>query len=323
MITTNATYTCFIGIDVSKANLDVHFLNSGKHVVVQNNLKSITKELVKKISDPSKTLVVMEATGGYESLAMKTLQDQGIPVAIVNPKRVRDFARAIGHDAKTDAIDAKTIALYGQVTKPQLTAAKSEPVEKLEALTNRRQQLLELINQESNRLKQSRDLEVRKWIEISLDSLQKQLKEIDARLNVCVKAEPAIARTVEIIESVKGCGAVMAAVAAAKVPELGNVSNAAIAKLVGVAPINRDSGTYSGKRFIGGGRADVRRVLYMATLVATRFNQRIQVYYKHLLAKGKAKKVALVACMRKLLTILNTLVKKNELWKDMSDPVTH
>lgn len=319
-----ATSTCLVGIDVSKSKLDVHFLDSGQCLVVQNKPQAIANQLIKKISTPSKTLVVMEATGGYESLALKAFQDQGIPVAIVNPRRVRDFSRAIGQDAKTDPIDAKTIALYGQVTNPQPTLAKSESAQKLDALTTRRQQLMELINQESNRLQQSRDSEVRKWIESSLESLRKQLEEINDRLKVCLKADSTIARTAEIIESVDGCGAVMAAITVAKVPELGNVSNAAIAKLVGVAPINRDSGTSTGKRFISGGRGDVRRVLYMATLVATRFNQRIRGYYQHLLAKGKVKKVALVACMRKLLTILNTLVKKNELWRDeMSVPATH
>ena len=165
-------------------------------------------------------------------------------------------------------------------------------------------------------MKQARDGEVRTWIEISLNSLKTQLKDVDDRLQTCVRNEPAVARTVEIIESVKGCGIVMASIAAARIPELGKVSNAAIAKLIGVAPLNRDSGTYKGKRFISGGRSDVRRVLYMAALVATRFNPRIRGYYQHLLAKGKEKKVALVACMRKLLTILNTLVKKNELWRN-------
>ena len=324
MITNTSTVTVFIGIDVSKDHLDVHFLESAKHVVVENKTQAISKLIVKKISDPATTLVVLEATGGYESVVVKALQEHKIPVAIVNPRRVRDFARAIGNDAKTDSIDAKTIALYGQVTNPKPTPAKSEELEKLDSLTTRRQQLLELINQESNRLQQTHDQEVREWIESSLESLKKQLKNVDDRLKACLKTDPAVARIVEIVESVNGCGAVMACTAVARIPELGNVSNAAIAKLIGVAPINRDSGTFVGKRFIGGGRSDVRRVLYMATLVATRFNQRIKGYYQHLLAKGKQKKVALVACMRKLLTILNTLVKKNELWKDeMSVPVNH
>ena len=181
MITNTSTVTVFVGIDVSKDHLDVHFLESAKHMVVENKTQAISKLIVKKISDPATTLVVLEATGGYESVVVKALQEHKIPVAIVNPRRVRDFARAIGNDAKTDSIDAKTIALYGQVTNPKPTPAKSEELEKLDSLTTRRQQLLELINQESNRLQQTHDQEVREWIESSLESLKKQLKNVDDR----------------------------------------------------------------------------------------------------------------------------------------------
>ena len=218
--------------------------------------------------------------------------------------------------AKTDPIDAQVIAHFGQVVVPAPTPAKSEAEKKLAALVTRRQQLLGLINQENNRLQQTRDQEIRTFINQSLESLQKQLKEIDARLKTSVAEQTDNHRKVEILQSVKGIGEVSVATFLAELPELGNLNREQIAKLVGVAPMNRDSGEWSGKRFITGGRPSVRRVLYMATLVATRFNDKIKAHYKHLIARGKAKKLAVVACMRKLLGILNTLVKNNVLWED-------
>jgi transposase len=310
------TFVSYVGIDVAKANLEVFLQDTGKYLEVENSQKAITKQLVKQLRNKSSTLVVLEATGGYESLLVKTLQENGVSVAVVNPRRVRDFAKGIGRDAKTDSIDAKTIAFYGQVTKPEPVMAKSESEEKLAALVTRRQQLLELINQESNRLQQTPDREIQKFIRKMLDSLQKQLKEIDERMSACVKEDTANLRKVEILRSAKGCGDVLISTSIAELPELGKLNNAEIAKLVGLAPLNRDSGTWSGKRFISGGRSHIRRVLYMATLVATRCNQKIKTYYQHLLSRGKPKKVALVACMRKFLTILNTIVKNNVLWTD-------
>ena len=200
--------------------------------------------------------------------------------------------------------------------KPEPLAAKTEAEEKLAALVTRRSQLLDLINQETNRLQQTRDREVQDFIRQSLESLKKQQKELDARLEKCVADDTANARKVEILNSVKGIGAVTISTILADLPELGKLNREEIAKLVGVAPINRDSGTWKGQRFVMGGRAHVRRVLYMATLVATRCNEKIRAHYLHLLARGKAKKLALVACMRKLLTILNTLLKNDVLWSN-------
>ena len=243
------SFSLFVGVDVSKSQLDVFLPDSKTRLTIDNSTDAIVRELVKVLKQKTRVLVVMEATGGYESTLVRVLGETQIAVAVVNPRQVRDFAKGIGKDAKTDAIDAEVIATFGQVVKPEPLAAKTEAEEKLAALVTRRSQLLDLINQETNRLQQTRDREE-------------------------------------------------------------------IAKLVGVAPINRYSGTWKGQRFVMGGRAHVRRVLYMATLVATRCNEKIRAHYLHLLARGKAKKLALVACMRKLLTILNTLLKNDVLWSN-------
>ena len=310
------SFALFVGVDVSKSELEVFLPNSKTRFTIENSADAIVSKLVKVLQRKKGVLVVMEATGGYESTLVKVLQERKIALAVVNPRQVRDFAKGIGRDAKTDRIDAKVISLFGQVVKPAPLAAKSEAEEKLAALVTRRQQLLDLINQESNRLKQTRDREIRELIQKSLESLEKQRDEIDERMEKCVAEDTANARKVEIMDSVKGVGAVTIGTCLAELPELGKLNREEIAKLVGVAPINRDSGKWNGQRFVMGGRAHVRCVLYMATLVATRCNQKIRTFYQHLLAKGKAKKVALVACMRKLLTILNTLIKNDVLWSD-------
>ena len=236
----------------------------------------------------------------------------------MNPRRVRDFAKGIGKDAKTDPIDAKVIAYYGEIVKPTLHVAKSDHEKQMRALVERRRQLLGLISQEHNRLQQMQDREIKKLIESSLKALRKQLKIVDDRLAKVVKEPNDNQRTIEILESVKGFGPVAISTFLAELPELGKLNRNEISKLVGVAPINNDTGQQSGKRKTIGGRGYVRRVLYMATLVATRHNPAIRKFYQRLLANGKEKKVALVAAMRKLLTIVNTLIKKDELWSDMT-----
>ena len=286
-------------------------------VSIKNTEEQIVSKLIGVITDPSSTIVVMEATGGYEDRLVTLLHQHNIAVAVVNPRRVRDFARGIGIDAKTDPIDATVIFVYGQVVKPAAQVAKSEEDKKLRALVERRRQLLGLVIQERNRLQQTADLEIQDYIRQSLETLQKQVETIDKRLEKCVKANTEHARKIEIIGSVKGLGPVTVSTFVAELPELGELNRGQIAKLVGVAPMNRDSGQSSGRRRIIGGRSYVRRVLYMATLTATRFNPRIKAFYQGLLRKGKPKKVALTAAMRKLLTILNTLLKRDMLWKDL------
>jgi len=309
-------FSQFVGVDVSKATLDFALADDKKSVSIKNTEEEIVRKLIARITDRQSTIVVLEATGGYEDRLVTLLHQHDVAVAVVNPRRVRDFAKGIGIDAKTDPIDAKVIALYGQVVKPAAQMAKSEEDKKLKALVERRRQLLGLINQERNRLQQTADLEVQDYIRQSLETLQEQVETVGQRLQACVKTNTEHARKIEIIESVKGLGPVTVSTFLAELPELGALNRGQIAKLVGVAPMNRDSGQSSGRRRTIGGRSYVRRVLYMATLAATRFNPRIKAFYQRLLRKGKAKKVALTAAMRKLLTIVNTLVKNDVLWKD-------
>lgn len=308
---TQVSFADVVGVDVSKAKLDIALPN--ETLSIKNNPNAI-QQLVHRLASDH-VLVVMEATGGYENQLVSLLHKHDIALAVVNPRRVRDFAKAIGKDAKTDPIDAGVIAYYGEVVKPAPQLAKSDDAKRLEALVERRRQLLGLIGQENNRLQQVDDPEIKKLIKKSLEMLKKQLKTIDDRLAKSIKqAAGESQRKVEILESVKGVGPVAISTFLAELPELGSLNRAEIAKLVGVAPINNDSGQHAGKRKTIGGRSYVRRVLYMATLVATRHNPTIRNFYQRLLAKGKEKKVALVAAMRKLLTILNTLIKNDELW---------
>lgn len=305
-------FTVVIGVDVSKAKLDIAFPE--ETISIKNTKQDILTELVGRI-DSESAIVVMEATGGYEERLVSLLHEHGISLAVVNPRRVRDFANGIGKDAKTDPIDAGVIAFYGRVVKPAPQLAKSDEEKKLKALVERRRQLLDLIGQETNRLQQTADNEIESYIRKSLEALKKQLKSIDTRLAKCVQEDTENERKIEIMTSVKGVGPVTISTFLAELPELGELNRAEIAKLVGVAPMNNDTGQRSGKRRTIGGRSYVRRVLYMATLVATRFNPQIKSFYQRLLSRGKEKKVALVAAMRKLLTILNTLIKKDELWQ--------
>jgi transposase len=301
-----------VGVDVSKVKLDVAFPD--ETVTIKNTETAIVKELIGRIDAPS-TLVVMEATGSYEERLVTLLHQHHIPLAVVNPRRVRDFAKALGQDAKTDPIDAGVIAYYGQVAQPAPQPAKCEEEKKLKALVERRRQLLDLISRENNRLQQTTDPEIKEFIRQSLKALRKQCESIDERLKKCVADDTKNQRKIEILESVKGVGPVTISTFLAELPELGEFNRGEIAKLVGVAPMNNDTGQRSGKRRTFGGRSYVRRVLYMATLVATRFNPQIKTFYQRLLKNGKEKKVALVAAIRKLLTILNTLIKKDELWQ--------
>jgi transposase len=272
-------------------------------------------DLCKKLKS-KKLLVAMEATGGYELLLKTCLAKHGIDSTVLNPRQVRDFAKGIGLDAKTDAIDAHVISKFASVVEAKAMPMASDHEQKHSALVTRRCQLLVLINQENNRLKQAWDDDVKKSIQEVLESLKKQMKTVDSQLTKMLEKDTANERTIEILQSVKGIGPVTISTFIADLPELGKLNRGEVAKLVGVAPINRDSGKKSGKRFIGGGRDHLRRVLYMATIVAIRHNETIKRFYQRLKAKGKESKVAIVACMRKLLTIVNLLIKNNEVWKN-------
>lgn len=315
MSTSGRKDSVYVGVDVSKAMLDVYC--PAKRVVtkVANSNEGITSLCAQYLKRKSRVVFVMEATGGYESLLLRHLAINQIPYVVVNPKRIRDFARGIGMDAKTDPIDALVISRYGEVVKPESMAAKSDHEHKHSALVTRRHQILELINQEGNRLRQTLDEDAKKSIQDVLETLRKQLKCIDTQLTNLLAKDTLNTRKIEILNSVKGVGNVTVSTIIAELPELGNLNRGQVAKLVGVAPMNRDSGTKSGKRFISGGRGTVRRVLYMATLVAIRHNSAIKGFYAHLKSKGKESKVAIVACMRKFVTILNILVKTDQLWQ--------
>ena len=315
MISMAKTAKIFVGVDVSKATLDVYRPDTNELLKIENSEDAINQLCLQLQKKKRQVMVVMEGTGGYEYLLLRCLAIHKLDASVINPRRVRDFAKGIGLDAKTDPIDARVISRYAEVVMPKPMATKSDHELKHSALVARRSQLLELINQENNRLKQSWDDDAKQSIREVLELLKKQVKSIDSLLAKMLSKDTANERKIEILQSVKGVGAVTISTLIAELPELGKLNRGEVAKLVGVAPINRDSGSKSGKRFIGGGRGQVRRVLYMATLVAIRHNPTIKAFYVHLKSKGKESKVAIVACMRKLVTILNLLVKSNQIWQ--------
>lgn len=318
MTDSTSQYHCIVGVDVAKDKLDFDTQLGNLPRVVANETECLERELAGSVSQFKHALFVVEATGSYERKIVNWLHSKLLSVAVVNPKQVRHFAKGIGYDAKTDAIDAHVIRRFGEVVQPTAQPIVSEANRKLEALVTRRKQLLDLVNQESNRLKQSDDTEVKQLIKESLETLKKQLQAVDKRIAKAVAADKQNVRKVEILESVAGVGPVTIATLLAELPELGELNRGEIAKLVGVAPINHDSGKTQRKRLTAGGRSYVRKVLYMATLVATRRNDVIKAYYTRLLAKGKPKKLALVAAMRKLITTLNVLIKSDQRWRNPS-----
>lgn len=314
-MTSSKLATRFIGIDVSKDKLDISDSEDKIRKEVKNSINNIVKQVVVKIKEPGKTFVVCEASGGYERTLVKALQDAGIPVCVANPWQVRQFAYGIGKLEKTDAIDAQLLRQFAQVVDLQPTPRKSASHEAHDALVRRREQLMLLINQEQNRLGQTYDRDVIKMIEKILRMLRRQMEDVDQRIEAFLKEEARTNQAVDVIQSVPGVGVVTTSTLIADLPELGTLNRGEIAKLVGVAPIANQSGTRDGARSIFGGRSHVRRVLYMAALTATRFNPVINKFYQRLLARGKKKKVAIVACMRKLLMILNEMVRNQEMWR--------
>lgn len=301
------------GIDVSKDTLDVYFTKNGRQQKIDyrnESLKLLARQIIKL-----KATVVMEATGGYEKKLVRYLQDQGIACAVVNPKQVRDFARACGKLEKNDAIDARIIAAFGQTMQPRTTERIDKNREKLKVLTTRREQVQSMINQESNRRQQVEDRQMRAFIQRAIQFYESQLKELDSEMLKIIEADQTMKQKSKILLSAKGVGPTVTANLIAGLPELGQLNRQQIAKLVGLAPLVRDSGKFKGQRRTCAGRGQIRRVLYMAALVATRWNSRIRAFYLSLLERGKPKKLALTACMRKLLTILNSMVKNNQTWE--------
>lgn len=303
----------YIGIDVSKAQLDIAERPSGERAVMAHTEESITT-LVARLRHHPPACLVLEATGGLEVPLASALAVAGIPVAVVNPRQVRDFAKATGQLAKTDAIDAQTLARFAEAVRPVPRPLPDEATQAFSALLTRRRQLMAMCVAEQNRLQRA-SRPIQRQIQVHLTWLKKQLAALDKDLTHRIQSSPIWRKREDLLRSVPGIGPVVSRTLLAELPELGTLTHKQIAALVGVAPLNRDSGTFRGRRMIWGGRAVVRGVLYMSAVTAVRHNSVIKVFYQRLRAAGKAPKVALVACMHKLLTILNAMVKQRTPWR--------
>lgn len=304
--------TTWVGIDVCKDSLDVYLLPQGL-TLQQPNTEVGVQALIEQLQSVYPTLVVAESTGGLERLLVLQLQAASIPVAIANPRKVKGFAVAIGK-AKTDKLDAQVLARFAQSVQPKPQTRIAPEAQQLSDLVRRRQQLVEMQVAEKNRLTRAT-----KWvqpdIEAHIEQMQQRIDSLNQQIQALAKQQAQWQRKDVILQSVKGIGKVTSALCLSELPELGTLSQKQIARLVGVAPINHDSGKHKGKRMIAGGRTAVRCGFYMATLVATRHNPVIRAFYQRLLTNGKLKKVALVACMRKLLVILNAMIRDNKTWQ--------
>lgn len=307
------TSIIFVGIDVSKRWLDVKIHEREKSWKYGNDAEGI-ENLIGLMRGARADLIVFEATGGYERRAAMSLREAGLPVAIVNPTRIRRFAEAMGILAKTDKIDAKVIAQYASVVHPPINGQQTPLEERLAACVERRRQLLVELIAEKNRLSTCPEW-VREGIEEHVLWIEEHIELLDKEIQTFIAQNPEWRQRAEIIDSVPGVGVVTASTMVAELPELGILNRKKIAALVGVAPFNKDSGLKKKKRRIFGGRDGVRRTLFMATLSAIKFNPIIRTFYERLLRYGKEKKVAIVACMRKLLVIINSMVKKSEKWR--------
>ena len=301
-----------VGIDVSQSYLDVAVLPAGGKERVPYDEKHVS-EFVTRLKTLSPVRIVLEATGGLETQLVIAAAEANLPVAIVNPRQIRDYARAIGRLAKTDSIDAETIARFAQDVRPAIRQLPDEQTRRLNALITRHRQLIQMITAETNRLG-SVHPEFRSDVKAHIRWMERHLKNLDDDMQQAIHSSPLWCEKDQILQSTPGVGDNTSATILAELPELGTLNRQQIAALVGVAPFNRDSGTFRGKRMIWGGRSSVRKALYMAALSASRFNPVIKQFYQRLLCAGKLKKVALVACARKLLTILNAMIKTKRPW---------
>jgi transposase len=304
---------CFVGIDVAKAQLDIAVRPSGERWAVPNNTDGVAT-LVEQVQALHPTLIVLEATGGLERAATAALATAGLPVVVVNPRQAHDLARAIGQLAKTDALDARALAHFADVIRPTPRPLPDAQTHELRALLGRRQPLIVMRTAEQNRLAGTSG-RLTKASEAHSAWLNARIATLDNDLETMLRASPLWRENDDLLQSVPGIGPVCARTFLRELPALGTLTRQQIAALVGVAPLNGDSGTLRGRRTIWGGRAHVRTVLYMGTLVATRFNPQIKAFYQRLLAAGKIKKVALTACMHKLVTILNAMLKHRTSWQ--------
>jgi len=303
----------FIGVEVSKDTWDVAVRPTGEEMSFAN-----TEDGVSAMSDfiqsVSPRLIVLEATGGWEAAGVSVLAAKGLPVVVVNPRQVRNFAKAMGLLAKTDKIDARTLAHFAEAVKPEVRPLKGEEAQRLEAFLARRRQLLQMLTAEKNRLVLAPPW-MKKNIQAHIQWLDKELGKVNKELQNLIKKSPLWRERDEILQSVKGVGPALSVTLVSDLPELGSLNRKKMAALVGVAPLNRDSGKYRGRRVIWGGRSQVRLVLYMAARAAIRFNPVIRAFAERLKKAGKPYKVVVTACMRKLLTILNAMVKNHTRWR--------
>jgi transposase len=304
----------FVGIDVGKAHLDVHVHPSGAAFRVSRDLAGLD-DLVLRLGVASPALIVLEATGGYERVVVAALAGASLPVVVVNPRQIRDFARATGRLAKSDRLDAQIIARFAAVITPKERPLPDAMARDFAELIARRRQLVEMITTETTRSHQVIHTAVRARVRAHLEWLNQELSAFDRDLDTAVRASPAWRERVTLLTSVPGVGDTTARTLIGELPELGALDRRAIAALVGLAPVAHDSGQHRGTRHIRGGRASVRAALYMAAWIGTRWNPVLKATYQRLLAMGKARKVALVACMRKLLTILNAMIRSNTPWR--------
>ena len=304
----------FVGIDVAKDRLDVHLRPSGESFTVARDGAALAA-LVERLQALAPKLAVMEATGGYETVVASALAAAHLPLAVVNPRQIRDFARATGKLAKTDRLDAAAIAHFAEAIQPLPRPIADAEAQALGELVARRRQVIEMIVAESNRRRRASQRRVIRAIERHLALLQAELTELDGDIDGAIRNSPAWQADADLLHSVPGVGPATLATLIAELPELGRLTRRKIAALVGVAPINRDSGTLRGRRTIAGGRSAVRSGLYMAALVASRANPVIAAHYNKLRAAGKTAKQALVACMRKLLVILNAILRDRKPWQ--------
>jgi transposase len=303
----------YVGIDVAKATLDVALGSDGEILQVANDEAGIA-ELVTRLSHASPKLVVLEATGGYEALVAGAVAGQGIPVAVVNPRQVRDFAKAMGVLAKTDRIDARVLARFAEAVRPEPRPLPTAEAKELEEFLSRRRQIVDMLTMEKNRLSIAVTDGMKKALKKHIAWLEEALRRANDDIDNAIKNSPAWREQDDLLRSFPGIGPVNARTMLAELPELGSLNRKKIAALVGVAPLNRDSGTLQGTRTCWGGRSQVRQALYMAAVSAIRCNPVIRRTYAALRARGKKPKVAIVACMRKLLTILTAMVRDKRHW---------
>jgi transposase len=304
----------FVGIDVAKDRLDVHLRPSDEALALSRDGAGL-EALVERLVALRPALVVLEATGGFEVAVAGALAAAGLPLVVVNPRQIRDFARATGRLAKTDRLDAEAIARFAEAVHPAPRPLPSAAAQALGELVARRRQLVEMIISEGQRRRQTRDPRLQRRLEAHLTWLQKELAALETDLDDAVRATPAWRVAENLLASVPGIGKTSARTLIAELPELGRLDRRKIAALVGVAPINRDSGAFRGRRMVMGGRASVRTALYMPTLTAIRHNPALQAFYQRLIGRGRPAKVAITACMRKLLVLLNAILRDHRPWQ--------